>query len=275
MCHFDFQIPYLSDIVSFLKGALNSDFGIAATGSFFGAVGGYFIVLVTNNRAEILSKIERLKIAIALTHSLFNVAYSINKQHIFELHEEYQQGRLGFVAAQTNHPKIHSILFNIKTISFPYIDFDLISSKLLKETGFTSRAVILATTLIRCLYELRELLKQRHIVINEINSIAVDHKFDIAKKACLYYGINIKTPTGDFLYTNYFDVMNNIKDFTLDCIWLSRELAWELLENAKTLSKKIYYNRPKVGSVDYSDVDKKYLPNDDNYKNWRDKIKKA
>jgi hypothetical protein len=281
MCNIHNSLEILGKAASSLSSstwdALNSNFGIAATGSFFGAVGGYVIVLVTNRRTEILTKIDRIKVATALTHSLFNLAYSLHKQHIYDLYQDYEESKTKFIEAKTGKTKndVIRVPFNNMTLTLPYVDFELINSKLLRETGFAGRAFILATTLIRCLYDLREQLKYRHAILSEINRIAVESNLNIHDKACLYYGIKIETPTGDIYYENYSSVMKAIKAFTLDCIWFSKELTLELLENAKIESKKIFYRRPKFGSADYSDVDSKYMPNDADYKDWEEKFKKA
>lgn len=266
-----------SSISSSTLDILNSNFGIAATGSFFGAVGGYAIVLVTNRRTEIIAKIDRIKVAIALTHSLFNLAYSLHKQHIYDLYYDYEENKAKFIEAKNGKTKndVIRVPFNNMTLELPYVDFELINSKLLRETGFTGRAFILATTLIRCLYDLREQLKYRHSVLREINRIALESNLNTHDKACLYYGIKIERPKGDIYYENYSSVMKAIKNFTLDCIWFSKELTLELLENAKTESKNIFYRRPKFGSADYSDVDSKYMSNDTDYQDWREKFKKT
>ena len=261
---------------SYTWGALNSDFGIAATGSFFGAVGGYFIVMVTNRRAEILSKIDRIKVAIALTHSIFNLAYSLNKQHLYDLKEEYTANKAEFVEAKSGETKgVITVPFNNKTIFLPYTDFELINSKLLSETGFAGRTFILATTLIRCLYDLKGQLEYRHAILNEINSISTAENLSTHDKACLYYGIKITGQEGDFRYENYSGIMEAIKISVESCIWFSKELAFELIETAEKESKKIHYKRPKVGSVDYSDVDPKYMPDDADFKDYREKFTKA
>lgn len=274
MCsiRYDLEMIYeaILAVFTYIWGGINSPLGIAAVGSFFGAVGGYCIVLVTNRRSEILSKIDHLKIAIALTHSIFNLAYGLNKQQIYNLYQQYADGKTKFIEGKAKGTPVE-VLFNTSTISPPYIDFELINSKLLRETGFTGRAFLLADTLIRCLHALKEQLEYRHTVLNEINSMSLGTH----DKACLYYGIQIETPTGGFFYEKYSDVMKAIKIFTVDCEWFSKELALELIENAKKESKKIFLRRPKIGSVDYSDVDPKYMPNDADYKAWREKFIKA
>ena len=265
-----------SDVASYAWAALNSNFGIAATGSFFGAAGGYVIVLVTNRRAEVLAKIDQVRVAIALTHSIFNLAYSLHKQHLYDLYEQYEVSKKEFIESKTGKASgVVTVPFNNKTVFLPYTDFELINSKLLRETGFAGRTFILATTLIRCLYDIKGQLEYRHIVLNEINRISAELNLGTHDKACLYYGIKIETPTGDFIYENYSDVMTAIKGFVVDCEWFSKELTLELIENAKKESKKIRFKRPKIGSVDYSDVDPQYMPDDKDYKDWREKFKKA
>lgn len=266
----------VSDAASYTWAALNSDFGIAATGSFFGAVGGYVIVLVTNRRAEVLAKIDRIRVAIALTHSIFNLTYSLHKQHLFDLYEQYIVSKKEFIESKTSKAKgVVTVPFNNKTISIPHIDFELLNSHLLRETGFTGRAFMLASTLIRCLHDLEGQIKYRHAVLNEINSISASQNLDTHHEACLYYGIKITDQTCDFIYENYSDVMTAIKGFVINCEWFSKELSLELIENAEKESKKIWFKRPKIGSVDYSDVDPKYMPDDKDYKDWREKFKKA
>ena len=273
----------VSTLSSYMGTALNSNFSIAATGSFFGAVGGYVLVLITNRRAEILSKIDRTKVAIALTHSLFNVAYGLNKQHLYSFYKEYIDSKKKFEEfieekngnVINNSTDVVRIPFNCATISMPYIDFEFLNSHLLRETGFSGRAFILATELISSLHTLERNFKCRHETLNEIIEIFTKNNFNNTDKAFLYYGIEITRETDNFSYTKYLDVMKCIKNSVESCIWFSKELTLELIENAEKEAKKIYIKRPKIGSVDYSDVDSKYMPNDEYFKDYREKFKKA
>ena len=79
----------------------------------------------------------------------------------------------------------------------------------------------------------------------------------------------------DFTDDSYNSVMQALKDTNMDCTWFSKELTLALIEFGKETAKKICIGRPKIGSVDYSDVEPEYMPNDDDYKNWREKFKKA
>jgi len=239
---------------SYIWAVLNSEFGIAATGSFFGAVGGYIIVMVTNHRAEILSKIARQKIAINLTHSLFNVTYGLNQQHLHDLHQRYINGKKNFISKKNNNknnPKIQEFMFYNKIISVPHIDFELINNQLLREIGFAGRAFLLSSALVSSLHSLIEALKYRQTVLTEINNISVSQKFDNQQVAHLYYGIKIPGPTGDLFYESYSDVMDAIKKSVESCIWFSKELVIELIHNTGEEAKKIIFKRPKIGSIDY------------------------
>ena len=254
---------------------LNSDFGTAATGAFFGAAGGYCLVALNKSRDEILKKLENLRVAIAVAFSLFNVSYSLNKQNIYDLYHKYEEDKKKFVELSPDKDNPIAIEFDHRIVRMPYIDFNLTTSKLFSECGSNSRALILATTLIRCLNDLQEQLEYRLVVLQEITQIVNENGLTAYQKACFYYGVKIEGLQGNIHYENYSDVMKSIKLSTEDCIWFSKELSLEFIENSKKISRRIFFGRPKTPSLEYSDVDARYMPCDDNYKDYREKFKKA
>lgn len=269
----------ISSSFSYVAHGLNSELGIAAVGSFAGAVGGYVIAMVINHRTEVISKVGHTKTAIAVVHSLFNTFLSLKKQHIKELCEQYEKNKNEFIELKKakNPPREVIIPFVSHSISFPRVDFGLINTKLFEKADVTGRAYVLATTLINCIHELQNQIAYRHEALNQIAQISAEYKLDDHDRACLYYGIRLNNhPTmGNIDFQTYSDVMGHIRDFNNDIIWFSRELVWELIKNGKESAKKLIFSRPKIGSVDYSDVESSLMPDDANYKDWREKFKKA
>ncbi len=256
----------------------DSPMGIAAVGSFFGAVGGYVMVMITNRRAEVISKIRHTKTAIGITHDLFNIFLSLKKQHVKSMCELYESKKKEFVDAKSG--KLSGIQeitipFDNKTISFPFVDFELLNSKLLEKPELPLRALVIATTLIRVIHELKNQVNFRHGVLAEVNQLAMKYDLNDHGLACLYYGIRLDRAGGSIQYDTYCNVMKAINDFCDDAIWFSKELTAELIKVGKETAGKIYFGRPKIGLVDYSDIDPSLLPKDENYKDWREKFKQA
>ena len=281
MVYFD-QVLHIIDLIitaiaNCAYSFLNSNFGIATTGSFFGAVGGYLAVFFTNRRAEILSRIGRMKIAIALTDGLFNLAYNLNSQHLFELNLRYMNSKKKFSALESGNiiDLEKEITYDLKAILIPKIDFELINSQLLRETGFMGRAYSLATVLIHSLRDLERFIEIRQSLIDKIDFRSAKNDFELDQKIRLFFGLRVSSPRGNYIDEQYSDIMEGIKISVESSIWFSRELVLQMIEEAKIEASKIYMFRPKIGSVDYSNVDQKYLPNDLNFKDWRKNFTRA
>lgn len=263
-------LPHISDF-------FNSNFMVAATGSFFGAVGGYVMVMITDKRKEALSKIGTLKAAISISHVLFNASLGLYKQHIKTIFETYDTDRKRFIVskdkASTTQEEIH-LTFDHRFIVFPHLDFNLINSKLLEKTDLSGRAFILATTLISSFSTLKSVIHARHEALELIKNMSHKYQLTVHDTFCLYFGIKFSHPVlGDIMEQRYFDTMMAIKDSNEDCTWFSKELTQALIDEAKKISKSLTFRRPKIGGVDYSDVDPNLLPPDAHYKDWRDKFK--
>ncbi len=258
---------------------LNSDFGIAATGSFFGAVGGYVIVMVSNQRTEKLSRIGALKIAIAMCHSLFNSSFGLYRQHVKDLCKSYEEEKKKFIAIESGAIQasgIVPILYDFKSLSLPHVNLTLVNSKFFEKTDLAGRAFALATTLVSTIVGLNEMVHARHEMLQSINSRAREYGLNDHDKACLYFGTKLDHPAlGRIQDQSYANVMTAINNFNEDCIWFSKELTQELIDLAKKTAKKIIFFRPRIGSVDYSDIDSKLLPKDEEYRDWREKFPKT
>lgn len=250
---------------------LNSDFGTAAVGSFFGAVGGYFMVILTNRRNKTFERVKALRIASAFSHMLFNTSFGLYKQQVKDLFEEYETGRKKFIETHEKFKKGEkveiAVQFNFKKIIFPPTDLDFMNSRF-EKADLSGRSLILATTLMNSFATLKSMMEIREQILANINSI----KSSQEHKAFIYYGVQFPHPAGNIQEESYKNIMEGIKSFNEDCIWFSKELSEEILYLAKKESKKIWLKKPKVGSIDYSDVDPLLLPDDENYKDWREKF---
>ncbi|MDB2414391.1 hypothetical protein N9W34_01305 [Rickettsiales bacterium] len=269
------------NILSFFHGVstlFNSNFGVAATGSFFGAVGGYTMVLYTNKRAEIIKKIRGLKTSVAMAHRIFNMFYGLKQQHIKPMCDRYFKGQKDFVDVQNKKhtkPTEFLIQFDFQTPKFPYMDFELINSTFFEKVDLSGRALSIAMVLVNTLAEMKGLLEYRNYVIAEINELTNKYNLGHYERACLYYGQPVThTNLGEIHYENYSNVMRDIKIFNDSCIWFSKELLEELLKLEKETTKKVFIFRPKAGSIDFSDLEKDMMPDDNDYKDWREKFVK-
>lgn len=223
---------------------LNSEFGTAAVGSFFGAVGGYAMVMITDRRKEILSKIGALKAAISLSHTLFNNSYGLYSQHIKSLYAEYERDRKKFIEAlkksTAGEKVIFDAIFDNKQFLFPPIDFNLVNSKLMEKTDLSRRAFILATTLVNSFITLKELMQQRQNFLRHIANLAEKHKLNDTEKAHLYYGTRFSHPTlGNITEESFVNIMQGINNFNVDCTWFAKELTDELIKVSKKTCKEI------------------------------------
>ncbi len=153
-------------------------------------------------------------------------------------------------------------------------DFNLVNSKLLEKTDLSGRAFILATTLINSFSTLKSVIHARHEALELIKNMSHKYQLDDHDTACLYFGVKFSHPVlGDIMEQRYFDTMMAIKNFNEDCTWFSKELTQALIDEAKKIAKSLTFRRPKIGDVDYSDVDLNLLPPDAQYKDWRDKFR--
>jgi hypothetical protein len=89
----DFIKPIWELLVKFL----NSNFGTAATGSFFGAVGGFFLVEYSNFRKGIHQKVIAINVAISFSLDILNTMLSFKKQHVKNLYERYTNDKKKFI----------------------------------------------------------------------------------------------------------------------------------------------------------------------------------
>ena len=275
---FKSTIPFSLDIgtINYISKMLNTNFGIAATGSFFGAVGGYVMVWYTNRRSEILSMIRHTKTAIAVSHSIFNVFLGLKRQHVKSLCADYKENQSNFTKAYNGNASGEvRVPMGFKTISMPYLDLSLISSEFFEKTDLTFRARSLALTLITVIQELKAQIQYREDVFSEIAAMSKRLNLDEKGTACLLYGLELQDTRGNKInFQKNNDVMKAIGDFTDDSIWFSKELTNELIEIANKFSRKIIIGRPKASSIDYSDVPLGLIPEDENYKDWIEKFSK-
>lgn len=165
---FDSGLDFLSQWCSVIESSFSSQIITAAVGSFFGAVGGYVLVWITNNRTEIKSKVGHINMAIAMSHSLFNIFYSLKKQHVKSLCDEYQIEKKQFTdikEGKVARTGTIPVFFDFKTLSFPYLDIDIVNSKLFDKAEISGRAFFLADALLKSINELKNQFSFRHTVI--------------------------------------------------------------------------------------------------------------
>lgn len=263
--------------------SLDKDYFTAAIGSFFGAVGGYVMVWLTNRRSEVFAKVGNIKKAISLTHSIFNTFLGLKKQHVKSLCENYERNRAAFIEIRQRQTLIPAgagpieVVFQMdfRTLFFPHTDLELINTCLIEKADLDHRAFALANALISSIHNLKNQFDARHAIIRELNQIRQAHNLSEHDALCLYFGQTLEHPQlGIVTFEYYSGATIGIKDATDDVIWFSKELALELIQVAKATAKKLIFSRPKIGSVDYSDVETDLLPNDANYRDWREKFKK-
>lgn len=257
-----------------------SSLGVAAIGSFFGAVGGYAIIQLTNFRKEIRSKVIAINTAITTSHMILNTFLGLKKQHLKSLCQRYNESKVEYDNVQVDQPHSGTAIvtsLDFQTLNFPPINLPLINSKLFEKTDLPSRSLFLAMTLVNSIEQLKALLVSRDSIIEEMNAIVSQSDLDNNEKnrfmVHLYFGKTYNLPEGNNIcYRKYSDTMEAIEGINDSCIWFSKELAEELVNVGNNTATKLRIFRPRVGSVDYSDVEADLMPNDEDFKDWREKF---
>jgi hypothetical protein len=145
----DFIKPIWELLVKFL----NSNFGTAATGSFFGAVGGFFLVEYSNFRKGIYQKVIAINVAISFSLDILNTMLSFKKQHVKNLYERYTNDKKKFIddlAAATKGVKRElNYLSDWQTLVMPTLPTDLLFKNIQEKVNLSGKALLLLTTILR------------------------------------------------------------------------------------------------------------------------------
>lgn len=258
----------LLNTLQWLLKIINSNAGIAAIGSFAGALGGYVIVWGTDNRKEIRSKIEHAKQAFVFSVFLFNTATNLKKNQLLSIDKIYTDERNAFLnwcSLPNPRPPARPTI-DRRNISFPFNIEPSLYNSILLEKFTNGNIALLCAVLVSSINEMRNLINLRHEIDLEINNLNIKDY----QKACRYYGV-LHSPddeSGKILDERYKHTMEGIKGFGDDIIWFSKTLITELIQFQDQQRKQLWLNKPKLSSINFPESILSLIPSDDNYKDW-------
>lgn len=265
-----FNILYDVSVTIIMEGLMS--LFIAAIGSFFGAVGGAFIVWWLNSRKERITRIEHLNAATAMTSAVFDIFYDIKKNCTSDWIEQYKKDKKIFEESnKSNNSEQVKIVCDFQEILSPHIDLNIFSKTLFNKTTLPSNISRLAMILVSSVAETNTLLSKVYPQTrNMLHKSAANFNCNEYQFFCLYFGLPYKNRPGflprELCFTRYANVINGIEEHIDNVLWFSKKLMKEIAKLSKQECKKIYYKKPPVTEISY--IDTPLMPTDDNYKDW-------
>lgn len=256
-------------VMHFLNSSFVSASVSALAGAAFGAWGAGLAAARAARRKELGDALRQANAAIVLGMTALDAVYSLKKQHIIPLFDEFQLARRELERYQTKGvaagTEVIKVKFNMLHLSPLKLPIDGLNNLMMAGQMMPGRALALVAIIEQTLGEHQVALEHRYRVIEELRI----SKVGIEEKMCVYFGFPDKEGGSNLMFKTSMEALNLYTD---DLAFFVVELVEELLEHAAKVAAqlhKIDRSAPRAVAADLSTLKMSGLvPARENYESW-------
>lgn len=255
-------------VMDFLNSSFVSASVSALAGAAFGAWGAGLATARAARKKELGDALRQANAAVVLGMTALDAIYSLKKQHVVPLFDEFELSRRELEAHL--YERSHSgqqvkVKFNMLHLSPLKLPIDGLNGLVMAGQMMPGRALALTAMLEQTLVEHQVALEHRYRVIEELRSSSAG----LEEKMRIYFGFPDKEGGSNLMFKTS---MEALKLYTDDLAFFVVELVEDLLEHAANVAaklRKIDRSAPRALAADLSLLKESGLiPSKENYESW-------
>jgi hypothetical protein len=268
----------LLDVLKWLWGLLNSNFGMSAVGAFAGAWGGAYAAQRIADRAKVrdqlLHEVRSSNAAIDLAHQICSTYLGLKEQHVRALKETYDAQRAavrahyqgqedGTIPAGT---QLYIGALDLRSLDKPPVRIDRLEDVVMEKLSVSGRPRPVLAILAQSIAALNE-------TIDRWNKLIADFKArgEPRDDATMAYLFGLQR--GHVIDTTFVDAVQALYKQTDDCIFFSKLLSSDMTRHGdqmrRDFKRRFRGEVPRVQRVLWEQVERKGLfPPEQEYATW-------
>jgi hypothetical protein len=266
-----FEYETIKPMITTIANLLNSGFGAALAGAFFGAMAASRIANRRETKSRLRDQLVVCNGAAALSSAIFGNSIGFKEQISKPLVSQYKCDYERYVEylKRVNSGMIKGdpfkVQYNFGSISLFHHNTEDLVSLIVLQSGAENKALMAATNLLQVLHLLDAAIKNRELEAARL--IKIKDTTDKEEFAHIYFGIPLNTGDHD---TRMSDAVKTIGIQLDGTIFYSKFLAEKLSKNALELASKIGRGSPEpyIFEIDMEKVEG-LLPDPAEYPDWQ------
>lgn len=254
-------------ILEVLAQALNSGFGSALAGAFFGALAASYFAVRFERKRLLLDRLMASNAATSLAIAVFQHSLGFKDQFQQPIVAEYLSDRERFINFQSNVPPIgqFAVEYNFGTVPMFRADVDKLLDLALLKSGADQKTVMAATYLLQTIHSLEVSIVTRNEQLKTLSELRAQVNDD--QFARHFFGVEDAEGNVD---VRLLEAVKAIQTQLDDTIFYSKYIAERMSKQNIRLARSLGRASPEPISFGFNaNIVDRLLPDDRNYPDWQ------